>query len=60
MQIEINGIAMKLGKHESMADYCCPQCGSKMIVNHGPGISITFCVKCDYSDVDYDDIFDME
>jgi len=50
----VNGESQLLGDSEFIADYKCPKCGGDLITNYGPGISITFCTKCGYSDEDYD------
>ena len=52
--IIINGKPMKVGPNEHKQNYPCPDCGGDLITNFGPGISITFCPKCSYSDTDYD------
>ncbi len=54
----INGKETVIGPNECKADYPCPRCGGDLITNYGPGISITFCEKCNFSDDDVFDIFD--
>lgn len=53
---------IKLGKSEVFTSELydspeagkCPKCGASLITNFGPGISCTFCLKCSYTDYDYD------
>jgi hypothetical protein len=47
--------AIKLGPNEIIEKYPCPKCGGILVTNYGPGIEITCCVDCDYSDTDYSD-----
>lgn len=51
---KVNGKIEYLAPHEMVEkDYKCPECGGDLITNYGPGISITFCTNCGYSEDDY-------
>lgn len=53
---EVNGKVEYLAPNEMVEDALkCPDCGGDLITNYGPGISITFCTKCGYSDDDITD-----
>lgn len=50
----MNNIELK--ENETIEDYVCPYCGSKLITRDSCGISQTFCtnLECDYDSFDYD------
>lgn len=50
----VNGKKIELASHEQKVDWKCPICGGDIITNYGPGIEISWCTKCGYTDEDYD------
>lgn len=45
---------IKIGRGERFAEEKCPECGGIMINLTNAGMSVTFCIDCNYDDYDYD------